>query len=223
MKRILLALSFYAAGSVVVGCGDSSNPGGDSGSTVDMAVSTNPPPPTLGAQIDRMGRPGVNTALTDPFDIVTGMTQDQVKDAYNAEASESNWATKFSGYIATNLAILDGLDTVCGNQIGAATGSDGGMRYTALAGALADDELYVDTAQTSCGQYLAVEANALLSLGLKDCGGRTPIMDTIDVTYTALAVGPAGLTNPAMAVSDGISQPDPKPSTTAFPFLGAPL
>jgi hypothetical protein len=42
-------------------------------------------------------------------------------------------------------------------------------------------------------------------------------MDTIDVTYSALAIGALS------GVDDGIMQPDPKPSNTAFPFLGAPL
>jgi hypothetical protein len=208
MNRLLVVCLALSA------CGDSG--GGVDGGGPDMAASTNPSPPTLGAQIDRIGRPGINTALTDPFDLVMGMTQDQVKDAYNAEGAETMWAAKFGKYLATNLAILDGLDRVCGNQLAAAPSDDGGTRYAALAGALADDQLYVDTSKNSCSQYLAVEANVLKQLGLSDCGGRTPTMDTIDVTYSVVVVG--GLNG----VDDGISQPDPKPSNTAFPFLGAP-
>jgi hypothetical protein len=203
------------------GCHDSASREGDGGA--DLAASPNPPPPTLGAEIDRIGRPGVNTLLTDPFDTLIGMTPDQVKDAYNAEGNEAMWAPKFANLIAANLAILDAFDSQgpqngygCGNQLGAASSNDAGTRYATLAGALADDQLYVDTAQTSCGQYLAVEADAVVAAGLKDCGGRTPTMDTIDVTYSALASGTL------TGVTDGIFQPDPKPSNTSFPFLGPP-
>ena len=55
-----------------------------------------------GAALDTL-----NTALTDPFDIVSGMTSNQVKDAYNAIGDPSAWASQFKGKIATNLAILD--------------------------------------------------------------------------------------------------------------------
>src|SRR6185369_16750954 len=104
MNRYLM-ISLIAVTSL--GCGDSG--GGADGGGPDMAASSNPTPPTLGAQIDRMGRPAINTALTNPFDIVAGMTVDQVKDAYNAEGAEAMWASKFAKNIATNLAILDGL------------------------------------------------------------------------------------------------------------------
>jgi hypothetical protein len=211
----------FLAPLCLAGCGGSTTAEGDGGA--DLSASQNPPPPQLGAEIDRVGRPAVNTALTDPFDTLIGMTPDQIKDAYNAEDDEAKWAAKFTQLIAANLAIFDGLDSHgpangygCGNQLGAASGNDGGTRYAALAGALADDELYLDTTQTSCGQYLAVEANTLLSLGLKDCGGRTPTMDAIDVTYSALAQG--ALTG----MTDGVAQPDPRPSNTVFPFLGPP-
>jgi hypothetical protein len=200
--------------------------GGAAGSTPDGGIPT---PPTLGAQIDRLGRPGVNTALTDPFDIVPGKTKDQVKDDYNAEANPAMWAPKFKGYIATNLAILDALDSRggampfegCGNQLGAGPATDGGgpSRYDTLAGVLADDRLYVNTQVSdagalTCGQYLAVEANATGIVPNKDCGGRTLQYDVIDTTYSVLAAGALS------GVSDGVG-PDGKP-TTSFPFLATP-
>ena len=175
-----------------------------------------PPKPTLGTtQIDRMGRAGVNTALTDPFDIVSGMTSNQVKDAYNLLSDPSTWSTHFKGNIATNLAILDSLDTVCGNQVLAGPSAVAG-RYDTLAGVLVDDRLYVRTDKTTCTTYLGVEANAV-GLTNDDCGGRTPLYNTIDVTYSALAIGEfSGVTNGFTSDSEG------NPNATTFPFLGPP-
>ena len=205
MNRLLI-LSALTAG--LVACGSENNNGGNN----------NPPPakPSLGAtQIDRMGRAGVNTALTDPFDIVSGMTPNQVKDAYNAVTDPSTWATQFKGKIATNLAILDSLDTVCGNQL-LAGGSAVVGRYDTLATVLADDRLYVRTDKTTCSTYLGAEANAVGVIN-DDCGGRTPLYNTIDVTYSALAIGQfSGVTNGFTSDSEG------SPNATTFPFLGAP-
>ncbi len=204
MIRLLLS-SLLLAG--LVACASDNNSGGNN----------NPPPkPTLGAtQIDRMGRAGVNTALTDPFDLVQGMTPNQVKDAYNALSDPSTWAAQFKGNIATNLAILDSLDTVCGNQL-LAGGTATPGRYDTLASVLADDRLYVRTDKTTCTTYLAVEANAV-GITNDDCGGRTPLYNTIDVTYSALAIGQfSGVTNGFTSDSEG------SPNATTFPFLGAP-
>jgi hypothetical protein len=199
----------------------------------DMAVSLDmasgfPAAPTLGMQIDRMGRPAVNTALTDPFDVAglggipAGKTPDQVKDAYNSEPSEANWST-FSGEIATNLAILDGADTVCGNSIGQMGAADSGMRYGFIAGVLADDELYVNSGSGSCALYLAVEANALgVTAAAADCGGRTPTENTIDESYTLLISGVDAFLG-GQVITNGItSDADGNPNDTTFPFLGAP-
>jgi len=203
MNRLLM-LSALAAG--LVACGS------------DTPATNNSPPakPALGAtQIDRMGRAGVNTALTDPFDIVPMMTPNQVKDAYNAVADSSSWAAQFKGKIAQNLAILDSLDTVCGNQLLAGSSAVAG-RYETLATVLADDRLYVRTDKTTCTTYLGAEANAV-GVTNDDCGGRTPLYNTIDVTYSALAIGKfSGVTNGFTSDSEG------SPNTTTFPFLGAP-
>ena len=184
----------------------------------DNGTNTTPPPakPTLKTtQIDRMGRAGVNTALTDPFDIVQGSTPDQVKDAYNALVDPSTWSAQFKSNIATNLAILDSLDTVCGNQVLAGPSAVAG-RYDTLAGVLVDDRLYVRTDKTTCTTYLGVEANAV-GLTNDDCGGRTPLYNTIDVTYSALAIGQfSGVTNGFTSDSEG------NPNATTFPFLGSP-
>ncbi len=170
-------------------------------------------------QIDRMGRPGVNTALTNPFyreSIASEELQHEtIIDAYNAPANPMRWQGLFAPEIAANLAILDALDGVCGNQL--LTGpSPAAGRYDALAGVLADDRLYVNTSSGACGQYLAVEANAL-GITNNDCGGRTPLEDTIDTTYSLLAAG-------ALAgVGDGVPiDADGTASLDVFPFLADP-
>ena len=180
------------------------------------SAPSNPPAPTLGATItDRMGRAAVNTALTNPFDTVTGSSPNAIKDAYNSVSDPTLWSSMFKAYIKSNLAILDGLDTVCGNQFIADANPD--ARYDTLAGVLVDDQLYLNTAGTTCTTYLGVEANAVGVILNQDCGGRTPLENTIDETYSLLAIGaPSGVTN-------GItSDADSTPSLSAFPFLGAP-
>jgi hypothetical protein len=180
--------------------------------------TSNPSKPAIAAtQIDRMGRAAVNTALTNPFGVVAGKTTDGAKDEYNASVSPAEWGTKFSAEIATNLAILDSLDGTCGNQLAAGATATAG-RYGTLAGVLADDRLYVRTTSTTCGLYLALEADATgLTSNNGDCGGRTPLENTIDETYSLLAIGkPSGVTNGITVDGEGAA------SATAFPFLGNP-
>jgi len=168
-----------------------------------------------------MGRPAINTALTNPFNL--DGNQDADKDAYNANSEPSTWPATFSPEIATNLAILDGLDTNCGNQaFAAAAQGDGGVpadRYATLAGVLADDRLWVNTASAACTTYLAVEANATQFLPNTDCGGRTPAEDVVDESYSLLAAGAlSGVGDGVAADSDGTVDI----TTATFPFLAAP-
>ena len=181
----------------------------------------NPPPPSVGAvQIDRMGRAGVNTALTNPFYRESVASEDSqhklIVDDFNVASDPSQWVARFSSLIASNLAILDSLDRVCGNQTLAGPSAVPG-RYKALADVLADDQLYVNTASGTCNQYLAVEANAI-GVANTDCGGRTPLENTIDITYSVVAVGAfTGVTNGITSDADGAA------SLTAFPFLDRPV
>lgn len=181
----------------------------------------NPSPPAirLDRQIDRMGRAGINTAATAPFFRESVEEEqafhDAASDAYNSASDPAAWPGLFADEIAGNIAILDSLDTVCGNQLLAGPDPVAG-RYDALAGVLADDQLYVNTASGSCQQYLAVEGNAV-GITNNDCGGRTQLEDTIDVTYSVLAIG--ALTG----VGDGIPvDADGTASLTQFPYLDAP-
>ncbi len=174
----------------------------------------NPPPPSLGSQIDRMGRAGVNTAVTDPFNLVSSQ-KGANQDGYNAASNPTQWGAAYTARFAGNLAVLDSLDTVCGNQLLAGPAPVSG-RYDTLASVLADDQLYVNSNSGTCDVYLAVEANAV-GITNTDCGGRTPLVDTIDRTYSVLAAGALS------GVTDGVdSDADGAASTSTFPFLAAP-
>ncbi|HEX4340350.1 MAG TPA: hypothetical protein VH062_30790 [Polyangiaceae bacterium] len=187
--------------------GGAATDGGDGGVTI-------PPVPTLGAQIDRFGRPAINTALTHTFD-TNDTTKGAAKDAYNA-ALPATWGT-FKTEFEKNLAILDALDGTCGNQLLAATGTANAETYAALATALTDDELYVNSTATTCGVYLGVEAEALkvVAAGGGKCGGRVLTDDVIERSYSVLAAG--ALTG----VDDGVAA-DEGAQTATFPFEGPP-
>ncbi len=115
MKTIkLLAITMLA----LAACGDNK-------SVLDASVNDArpdsmvpfPAAPTLGAQIDRMGRPAVNTALNHGFD-PTQAGKD-AKDAYNAMSDKAAWLAPANvGEFMKNLAMIDVLDTgVCGNGL----------------------------------------------------------------------------------------------------------
>lgn len=210
-KVIRTVLAAAVAAALLGACSD----GDDDGDQQDPA----PPAIDLGQQIDRMGRAGINTAATAPFfrESVEDeqRVHDDVSDQYNAASDQAAWGSLFGERIAGNLAILDALDTVCGNQL-LAGGAAAPGRYAPLAGVLADDQLYVNTASGTCQQYLAVEGNAV-GVTNDDCGGRTPLHDTIDVTYSVLAIGALS------GVGDGVPvDADGTASITSFPYLDAP-
>jgi hypothetical protein len=115
MKTIkLLAL----AAVVLIGCGDNkSMPDArmKDSSTADAYCSNCPAAPMLGAQIDRMGRPAVNTVLTRGFDAPALAAA--AKQAYNEDSSLANWATNVPEFM-TNLAMIDLLDSgICNNGL----------------------------------------------------------------------------------------------------------
>lgn len=144
-------------------------------------------------QVDRMGRPGVNTVLIN----VLPNTGTALKDAYNRASDPAGWAALFEAEMASNLAALDTLDGVSGNAL---------LPASVLASVLVDDRLIIDTSQAQCDAYLAVE------LGVPQCGGRTLARDVIDDSLGAI-VGPGVSDNVA---NDSVFLGD-------FPFLGRPL
>jgi hypothetical protein len=225
--KIFCALSLTAAAA----CGSSG--GGTNGTTGGSGTTTGgttgggiPAVPTLGThEIDRMGRGAINTALTAPLNVFflpdSGMiAEPAAKDLYNQASDPTMWTAQFQTAFAGSLAVYDGLDGTCGNQILAALPDAGGTNlstYGTLAAVLTDDEIYVDTAVTTCQLYLAVELEAIKAVPAgTDCGGRTPLENIIDETYSALAVGATtGVTNGVTSKTGGTA------NITTFPFLGA--
>ncbi len=199
MRKFILLIVCIA----VAGCGSSGN-------GMEPRGADNPPTP--GTQIDRVGRAAISTATVDTFS-GDGAMKNATKDAYNA-ASPGSWST-FAATIETSLAILDSLDASCGNQL--AADLDPEDRYAGLAGVLADDQLYVNSASGTCGVYLGLEAEIVGALepGEGGCGGRTPEDDIIERSYSVLA---AGLLE---GIDDTIEENDVSFSS-AFPFLAAP-
>jgi hypothetical protein len=170
-----------------------------------------PQRPAVGAQIDRMGRPAINTALNNTFN-GDKAAKDAAKDKYS-KAGPGEWMS-FAADFMGSLAILDSLDTVCGNQLIADAASS---RYAALAGVLVDDQIYVNAASGECGTYLGLEAEVVgaVPAGAGGCGGRTPADDVIERSYSVLAAGALAGIDDGITADDGVQ-------TEAFPFLGAP-
>lgn len=168
-------------------------------------------PPKLGAQIDRMGRSAISTATISTFE-TDEAKKSAAKDKYNA-AAPAAWPD-FEPAMAQSLAILDALDGMCGNQL-LASETDG---YVALAGILADDRLYVNSASGKCGTYLGLEGEIVGALepGQGGCGGRTPTDDVIERSYSLLAAGVL------VGVDDTISSDGSDHDPNKFPFLAAP-
>lgn len=246
-----LSIIIFAV-SIAVGCGDNIKPNGNGndGGGTDSGPNF-PAAPSLGAQMDRLGRPAINTVLNHGFDNVGG----PAKDAYNQDGSPGGWAAAYAAEFAGTLAVVDALDTGltcdgmgncttnaaaaagagCGNQAfynGTATG--GGPpaldSYSTLASVLTNDQLYLDTAvplaelpATHQG-YLAVELSAFGVLQNTVGGGRAPTMDVIDTSYTALAIGLTGFNSANQfdtAFKDGVG-PHTGVTNTTFPFLADP-
>jgi hypothetical protein len=211
MRSSAAVLLTFLLAVAACGGGNGSSPGDGGDMDVNPGDSTVPrdgpadapsdAPPVLGAQIDRAGRAGINTLLDHAFD-TNGATRGAATDAYNADGVQAHWST-YVPALAASLAVYDGLDGTCGNQMLYTPGTG----YTPLATLLADDRLYVDTRLPACAQYFALER------GAPDCGGRTPAENVVDDTYAILAGG-TGLTN-------GIAAPA-SPPTAAFPYLAAP-
>jgi hypothetical protein len=168
-----------------------------------------------GKQIDRAGRPLTGNALLGTF--ATADVSDSLKEQYNAAAPDTSGI--FIAEIQKGLAAYDSFDGRCGNQLFAAPdGAQSPQRYRILAGLLADDRLWINSASTQCTQFFAVELAGLArQTGLrKDCGGRTPNYNSANV-YRSLLVD--GTTT---SVDDGLSHDEKQHSAAVFPFLSSP-
>lgn len=224
-----LILALLLGSTALIGCGDDAAINGTGGSGGTAASGGTAGSGGIGGsggsgvmgQIDRIGRPAVNTALTQTFNPDSTASSAR-KDAYNAEDDTASWAT-FVPDFAASLAILDSLDTDsaagtgCGTQlaIGDPTEPGGDTRYDTLATVLSDDQLYVDSTTNVCVAYLGVEAETLGIVEEGGCGGRTPQYDVIDDTYAVLAAGALD------GVPDGVDE-NAEGFLNDFPFLAGP-
>ena len=204
-----------------IGCGDNLKVTTDGGKGSDGGGSNSfPAAPALGVQIDRLGRPAINTVLNHGFD-PNAATAGPAKDAYHQDGSPAGWLTAYAATFAGSLAILDGLDTGlvclngvctptaqakgagCGNQVvyngmlaGDPSGTHDAMSYATLAGLLTDDELWLDTTKTTCDlpnshqNYLGVELNALSGGNIPNTCGGRDPLN--DVIDTSLSALAAG-------------------------------
>lgn len=165
-------------------------------------------------RIDRMGRPLTGNGLL--VHLGSDEEADAYKLAYNAATPDA--ADAFVPVIARSLALYDGYDGHCGNQLMIDRAAPPAARYTPLAKLLADDRLWVDSASATCTQLFAVELAALPGgdRWRKDCGGRTLHYDAVNVYRSLLASG----TNDA--ITDGVRADDRQHSDAVFPFLAAP-
>lgn len=236
MKKQYLTLALLGAAAAMYGIAcsgdDAQNDGGTDSGPADSgggdtaktdsgsdAGPNFPAMPTLKTtQVDRMGRPAINTALNHVFDPTVsadGGAGAAAKDAYNADKNVAGWTAAYAPQFAGNLGVFDALDTDggtgsgCGNQLGFNVAHS----YTTLAGLTADDRLYIDTSKSTCSIYLGVELQATGLSPNSDCGGRKLTYDVIDATYSAVA---------GVAVGDGVSAVATKTNGTTFPYLAAP-
>jgi hypothetical protein len=164
-----------------------------------------------GVPIDRMGRALTGNALLGLFG--TEAASDALKSQYN-QAPRETWGS-FAVNIGASLAIYDGFDGVCGNQWLAVQNAEPATRYESLAQLLADDRLWINSAARHCRQYLAAEFN-LVGATNRDCGGRTPNYDAVDVFRSLLVLGRIS------GIDDGVAQDDRRHSNSTFPFLASP-
>jgi hypothetical protein len=163
-------------------------------------------PLQAGVAIDRMGRALTGNALIGTFD--SEAASDARKHQYN-QAPQEVWAL-FAPDLAETLAIYDGFDGRCGNQW-LANRISGPARYTQLAMLLADDRLWIDSRINTCTGSFGVELAQA-----RNCGGRTPAYDAVDVFRSLLVNGTRA------GVDDGVARDDRPHSDSDFPFLGPP-
>lgn len=233
-KIALACLGSLTLGVMITACGDddetttttttttTSSAGGSTSSSGGSTSSSGgggagggiPTPPVLGTQIDRQGRPAINTAANRTF--TDNPLRNAAQDAWNADANPADWQTNHETNVRVSLAVLDSLDGTCGNQLAFNLDPGNGLdEYKALAAVLTNDWLTVNSAASTCTSYLGVEAEALLS-ATADCGGRRPTDDVVETTYSAVAAG--ALTG----VDDGITaRASAATAQMNFPYLEA--
>jgi hypothetical protein len=209
---ILLAGSLLVLGAL--GC--ESDDGDDSATEsllpeVDGARGKANRPTTAAAdRIDRAGRPAISAALISPF------APDDRQADLDRYGKSGNGNATFIPIIQASLAVLDGLNG-CGDQL--LFDANPEQKYRALATALVDDQVYVQSDREGAGSvYLGVEAEALGAIqpGQGSGGGRVPGDDVVERSYSVLVAGQLRGTD------DGVPRDDVQHDVDVFPFLAEP-
>ena len=130
-----------------------------------------------------------------------------LREEYNLATPAT--AQRFIPELERGLALYDGFDGKCGNQLMA--GRPGPGRYRKLAALLADDRLWVDSRAKSCRRFMGVERGIA-----GDCGGRPPSMNAANIWRSLLVIGADS------GFDDGLDHDEIAPSDDVFPFLAPP-
>lgn len=192
-------------------CSSDDEPGTATGNLVGALGKNNRPVPAAADRIDRAGRPAISAALVSTF---APDAQQADLERYN---TSGNANPAFVPIMASSLAILDGIDGVCGNQLLADMSL--ANPYAPLASALNDDQLYVRSDRVGAGSaYLGVEGEAVRALqpGQGSGGGRVPGDDVVERSYSVLVAGQLG------GYDDLVERDDATHDVDVFPFLAAP-
>lgn len=218
MKHTIeLALLLAALGAVACSSDDDGGDDGDAPPDEQVEVAAiegalgrgNRPETPAANRIDRVGRPAISAALISTFN---PDDREADLDRYNKSGNANR---DFIPIIASSLAILDGLDRQCGNQLLAGEAVAPG-RYDQLATVLVDDQVYVQSERVNGSSiYLGVEAE-FLGAGQGSGGGRAPGDDVIARSYSVLAAGVLS------GVDDGVPADDAEHDIDTFPFIAAP-
>jgi hypothetical protein len=192
-------------------CSSDEEPGTATGNLVGALGKGNRPRPVGAERIDRAARPAISAALISTFAPDARQTD---LDRYNRSGNAN---PDFVPIMAQSLAILDGLDGECGNQL--AIDLDLANPYIPLARALNDDQIYVQSEREGVGSvYLGVEGEALgvLDRGQGSGGGRVPGDDVVRRSYSVLVAGQL------TGYDDLVESDDAEHDIDVFPFLAAP-
>ena len=189
-----------------------------------------PPAPTLGTQIDRMGRAAIATATYERF-TVTQAEHDTAVDSWNQDDAAGTWAGSYAANVAFQLGILDGLDDNCGNQLiygfklmdpQPTCPADGEVEcYGTLATVLANDWITIKLNGADAPLYLGIEADFTGLLANDSRGGRMPAHDVIDVSYSLLA-GAFDPNDPNIFLFGDTVDAPAAAQVELFPYLAAP-
>lgn len=204
LGALLLVLAPWA-------CSSDDEPGTATSNLVGALGKANPPSPENADRIDRAGRPAITAALISTFDPDSRQAD---LERYNTGSASANRA--FTPVMASSLAILDGLDGVCGNQL--AIDPSLANPYAPLAETLVDDQVYVQSDEGAGSVYLGVEGEALgvLERGQGAGGGRVPGDDVIERSYSVLVAGALN------GIDDLVDSDDADHDADEFPFLAEP-